>query len=232
MNFRMKREDVVNGIVKLGATGREFVKQAKEIGMAAAEHGVMECNGKLLEELLNVFDNRFSGALQAWFSQKGVPFTVKDKHLTFSARKAEGIAKDIKAVSGPWTCDPSKLSGDDRLILEKICISAIATLNATEWDKTLAASRREAREAAAANPESAKKSLEKALKKALDLGVDVSGILPAGTSAPLPDALQQVVTMLEPFGDNAPVMAAIVRAIGMTIVGMKDDEEAEPAAAA
>ena len=227
MNFRMKREDVVSGIVKLGVTGKEFVRQAKEIGLAASEHAIMECNGKLLEELMDVFDNRFSGALQSWFSQKGVPFVVKDKKLTFSARKAEGIAKDIKAHEGSWTCDPSKLTDADKIILEKICISAIATLNATEWDKPLAASRREAREASKANPENVKKRLERALADAKELGIDTSDIIPVGENVGVPEHLRQVVEMLMPFGENAKAMAAIVTAISLALVDVKAAEKAD-----
>ena len=227
MNFRMKREDVVSGIVKLGVTGKEFVRQAKDIGLAASEHAVMECNGKLLEELMDVFDNRFSSALQSWFSQKGVPFVVKDKKLTFSARKAEGIAKDIKAHEGSWTCDPSKLTDADKLVLEKICISAIATLNATEWDKPLAASRREAREASKVNPENVKKRLERALADAKELGIDTSDIIPTGEVVNIPDNMREVVEMLMPFGENAKAMAAIVTAISLALVDVKDAEKAD-----
>ena len=232
MNFRMKREDVVKGIVKLGVTGKEFVKQAKEIGLAASEHAIMECNGKLLEELMDVFDNRFSGALQSWFSQKGVPFVVKDKKLTFSARKAEGIAKDIKAVEGSWTCDPSKLTDVDKAVLEKICISAIATLNATEWDKPLAASRREARESAKTNPDNVKKRLERALADAKELGLDTSDIIPVGEVVNIPDNMREIVEMLMPFGENATAMAAIVRAIGLAIADVKHAEKKEANVAA
>lgn len=232
MKFRMKREDVVKGIVKLGVTGKEFVKQAKEIGLAGSEHAIMECNGKLLEELLAVFDNRFSKALQSWFTQKGVPFVAKEGKLTFSARKAEGIAKDIKAHEGSWTCDPSKLTDADKVILEKICISAIATLNATEWDKPLAASRKESREKAKANPDNVKKRLERALADAKELGLDTSDIIPvAGAVVDIPDNMREIVEMLMPFGENATAMAAIVRAIGLALADVKHAEKEEVNAA-